>query len=441
MRHRAVLVSLAILLASAPRRSDTRPFKPRWTPREKPPDARSAGVSGDARVVEETCGAPFPPDAPVAPSYRQRIKIPNVEPPPDRAGEVDPARCTLHVPPGTSFRHGVTVGLTVMARDSKGDAIPARRLPFVYNVTNVGDSSSGTVFDLQNGTYFVYSTAYFSPDLVGKPSAQIWVRLHGQHIQGSPFEIPLNMRAITADFTRREAEADRAGRSPDLGGAHGCAGDFVVVTGASSSFFDRAVNLVGSLHHWAPNVRIIFYDLGLSRLQADDVSTWEDVEMRKFPTGQYGQHVHTNETLTRNGALGAYSWRAPILLNVSAEHQCMLWLDSGIEVRGPLTSIIGHIAVDGHFFVTNGWPSPNKFTHPAVIKWFGLEEDEHFYLPDPAGGHRNEIEACGGIQGYRRDSVMRAQVLTRYDRCLMDPACAAPPDASKRNFRQDQTVA
>ena len=53
-----------------------------------------------------------------------------------------------------------------MARNSAGAAVAARGLPFVYNVTGVGDSSSGTVFDLQNGTYFVYSTVYFSPALL-----------------------------------------------------------------------------------------------------------------------------------------------------------------------------------------------------------------------------------------------------------------------------------
>jgi hypothetical protein len=105
----------------------------------------------------ETCGAPFPADTPTAPTYRQRLNIPgHSSPPPDHSSDVDPARCTLHVPPGTSFRHGVTVGFTVMARNSAGAAISAPRLPFVYNLTNVGDSSSGSVFDLQNGTYFVY---------------------------------------------------------------------------------------------------------------------------------------------------------------------------------------------------------------------------------------------------------------------------------------------
>ena len=41
----------------------------------------------------------------------------------------------------------------------------------------------------------------------------------------------------------------------------------MIVTGASSGFFDRAANLVGSIHHWAPKIKIIFYDLGLSPVQ------------------------------------------------------------------------------------------------------------------------------------------------------------------------------
>jgi hypothetical protein len=124
-------------------------------------EAADGGQDGGA-----TCGAPYPADTPTAPTFRQRLNIPAVQPPPDRSAEVDPAQCTLHAPPGTSFRHGVTVGFTVMARNSAGAAVAARGLPFVYNVTGVGDSSSGTVFDLQNGTYFVYSTVYFSPALL-----------------------------------------------------------------------------------------------------------------------------------------------------------------------------------------------------------------------------------------------------------------------------------
>lgn len=215
----SALVIAGVILAGLPGGSCV--FQPKWSssPPPSPPDASSAtGItSGESSSIaggggrSNTCGASYPADTPMAPTYRQKINIPSQPPPPDRSSEVAAARCTLHAPPGTSFRHGVTVGFTVTARNSAGAAIPARQLPFVFNVTNVGDSSSGTVFDLQNGTYFVYSTVYFSPELLEKPAPQVWVRLHGQHIQGSPFEVPLSMDAISQDFTHRVAASGVAG--------------------------------------------------------------------------------------------------------------------------------------------------------------------------------------------------------------------------------------
>jgi len=159
-------------------------------PPPPPPPGSEGGRAGAHGVQEEehsgpnsgaTCGSPYPADTPTAPTYRRRLSVPASPPLPDRSAEVDPARCTLHAPPGTSFRHGVTVGFTVMARNSAGAAVAARGLPFVYNVTGVGDSSSGNVFDLQNGTYFVYSTVYFSPGLLQGKIPQVCVRLHGEN--------------------------------------------------------------------------------------------------------------------------------------------------------------------------------------------------------------------------------------------------------------------
>eukprot|EP00291_Cryptomonas_curvata_P021758 CAMPEP_0172171472 /NCGR_PEP_ID=MMETSP1050-20130122/11915_1 /TAXON_ID=233186 /ORGANISM="Cryptomonas curvata, Strain CCAP979/52" /LENGTH=145 /DNA_ID=CAMNT_0012842915 /DNA_START=374 /DNA_END=812 /DNA_ORIENTATION=+ len=130
--------------------------------------------------------------------------------------------------------------------------------------------------------------------------------------------------------------------------------------------FDRSVNLVGSVHHWAPDVRVIYYDLGLSRPQAEDVATWDGVELRRFWFAGYPDHVGLM------GENGTYAWRGPILANVSEEHACVLWLDAGLELRADPYLIKGHIAVDGHFYVTNGWGSPNRFTHPATLEYFSL---------------------------------------------------------------------
>lgn len=113
-------------------------------------------------------------------------------------------------------------------------------------------------------------------------------------------------------------------------------------------------------------------------MQAEDVQTWEGVEYLRFDFSGYPEHVGSL------GERGAYAWRSPILVNVSETHRCMLWLDAGLvrthallpvacrrrcmacclpssgsrgrgqELRADIAVIKGHIAVDGHFFVTNG---------------------------------------------------------------------------------------
>lgn len=374
----------------------------------------------------------FGADTPVPPVYSSKLSIPRSGGAPDQTAQVDPAQCTLHVSPDASFRHGVTVGMTVVSRDSNGRPLSAAGLPYVYNVTGVGDSNTGTVFDLQNGTLFVYSTVYYSPAIDKSPGAEVWVRLNGIHIRGSPRRIPIAMESIALNYQSRLHTALKVGREESLGGEDGCDGDFVIVTGASQHMFDRAVNLVGSIHHWAPQVPVLFFDLGLSSVQAEDVQTWEGVEYLRFDFSGYPEHVGSL------GERGAYAWRSPILVNVSETHRCMLWLDAGLELRADIAVIKGHIAVDGHFFVTNGWPSPNRFTHPAVLEWHGLTEADLFTAE--GGSVRHEIEACGGIQGYRRGSVVHQTILQGYHRCSMDPECMTPPGVSKKNFRQDQTV-
>jgi hypothetical protein len=80
----------------------------------------------------------------------------------------------------------------------------------------------------------------------------------------------------------------------------------------------------------------------------------QDVEYRRFPFEAYPPHVGWM------GENGSYAWRGPILGNVTTEHECSLWLDAGLELRSGISEIVGHIETDGHFYVTNGWPSPNR---------------------------------------------------------------------------------
>ena len=47
--------------------------------------------------------------------------------------------------------------------------------------------------------------------------------------------------------------------------------DFVIVTAASSDHFSESLDLIGSIHHYYPQHKLIYFDLGLSDSQIKQV--------------------------------------------------------------------------------------------------------------------------------------------------------------------------
>ena len=82
-----------------------------------------------------------------------------------------------------------------------------------------------------------------------------------------------------------------------------------IVTAASSLYFDRLVNLVGSIHAWSPATRIIIYDIGLTHKQANLVACWTNTDVVPFPFEEYPPHVKD---------LSTFAWKI-IALVKSAE--------------------------------------------------------------------------------------------------------------------------
>lgn len=141
--------------------------------------------------------------------------------------------------------------------------------------------------------------------------------------------------------------------------------ELVIVTGANGAMFSRVENLVGSIHYWQKQKsRILVYDFGFDPEDAEEVRTkWRYVRYRKFPCEAYPEHV------CRMGDRCSYAFKAMILNEVLEDHECVLWLDSGFEVRYSMDEIAEIIAEKGHFYVTNGWEWPNRFVHPGEGVW------------------------------------------------------------------------
>jgi hypothetical protein len=202
-----------------------------------------------------------------------------------------------------------------------------------------------------NGTFFFYSMPWLSNSL---PShGNVSVRLNKSHLPGSPFTVRID---ASHDVERRESMRARSSFSEPCS-------SFVIATGASSDMMDRLENFIGSVHYWAPGVRVVAYDLGLVKEDVFDIGLWEGVELRKFAEDLPPHCLRVGENIT------SYAFKALGLTDALQDYECALWLDAGFELRNNITAITDSISTLGYFYTTNGWPFPNQYTHPLALQY------------------------------------------------------------------------
>ena len=199
---------------------------------------------------------------------------------------------------------------------------------------------------------------------------------------------------------------------------------FIVVTAASSSYFDRLQNFVGSIHFWEPSQRIVVYDLGLTKQQMAAVVCWHNVELLPFQFSLYPQHV-------RN--LYNYAWK-PLMLEqafalpgVSA----VLLLDSGAELRAPhaFSDIKRTLMERGYWFARQTY-NVDQRTMPETLAKLGI---------DPSSV-RGQPFCAGGLHGFMKDSPAYYEVAMAAFECAKDESCIAPQGSGRSSHNFDQSV-
>ena len=96
-------------------------------------------------------------------------------------------------------------------------------------------------------------------------------------------------------------------------------------TALSSNHYDEAQDMFASVQHNLPNTRLIVYDLGLSDVQKETLSSYCNVEVRSFQFEKYPPHV-------RN--LRLYAWKPLIAKALSEEFEVFMYGDSSVRVLG-----------------------------------------------------------------------------------------------------------
>jgi hypothetical protein len=197
----------------------------------------------------------------------------------------------------------------------------------------------------------------------------------------------------------------------------------VIVTGSNQPYFDqqRLHNLIGSIHHWEPGVRILFYDLGLSASSLDELQRWEGVEVRRLAYASLPKHVADPTQ---------YAFKPLAILDALATHPRVLWLDANAELRRPLDDVRMHMEADGHFLTTQPYDFPTpQFHHPQCVRGLGC------LAPDLTQQH-----CSTAFVGMLRGGWLHRHVLTPAAECALVGECINPPGSHRGNHRQEQTV-
>ena len=205
--------------------------------------------------------------------------------------------------------------------------------------------------------------------------------------------------------------------------------DLVFVSGADSGYFEALANLAASLRYWAPQHKLVVYNLGMTEEQLRTIvknkrDEWSNVAAIKWMNGfpeDYPSHISIGKR---------YAWK-PIAMNESVhEYGSIFWLDAGSTVVGNLTEAIRIVRQTGIFLMKGQdldmMPLANKDTFTSM---------GHTKSSFQGGPHYS-----GNTQAYLYpskyiDSIVRPNAL-----CAINSECICPESSHLHNHRYDQTT-
>jgi hypothetical protein len=102
----------------------------------------------------------------------------------------------------------------------------------------------------------------------------------------------------------------------------------LIVSAASSNHAGALLNLIATAKHFAPEARVVAYDLGLSTSEAGAVAA--AAELRRFDASQYPAHVADLKT---------FAWKPLVVRDALAAGEPVVWMDAGNLLHGPLDEV------------------------------------------------------------------------------------------------------
>ena len=140
----------------------------------------------------------------------------------------------------------------------------------------------------------------------------------------------------------------------------------VLATAASSSHFLEIQGLIRDYHQKLlpiyPDMKLIFFDIGLTVYQLKLMKAYCKCEVRKFPFHIFPEHIEN---------LGGYGWKPLLVQLLLMEFDFVMWTDASVRFDGrPFDKLIQDVKEIG-VQVVPGWGSIAVRTNPRTFAAFG----------------------------------------------------------------------
>lgn len=196
-----------------------------------------------------------------------------------------------------------------------------------------------------------------------------------------------------------------------------------IVIAVNSGYYAALKNLIGSLHYWEPDRKIVVYNLGLNKQSLDELSNICGVTVH-WPAGipsYLPEHTRV---------MKVYAWKPFVIKDAVDRYEKIFYMDGGSDVRAPLTRVDSDIEQDGFFYVRDGGVNVADLAHVGIFQYLNLSKSDF----------KEKKVFYGTYQGYIKGGFAYFHILDPMIRCAENANCISPPGSNLGNHRYDQTA-
>ena len=190
--------------------------------------------------------------------------------------------------------------------------------------------------------------------------------------------------------------------------------EILLATEASANHFEETQALLKNLHDVVfsvfPNIKLVFYDIGLTPAQRSAVEKHCRCTVTSIPFSKLPSHVSN---------LSCYAWKVVIIAAHYQQAEVLVWLDASIRIHNT-TSFAAMVQTTKERGVQQrqGAFLNIQFTHPQTFEMFG----------DSPCAHHKVLQPGAMFGMYHREDLIKHTVMKPWLGCALEEQCICPVD-------------